>query len=51
MIDDVDDGVANFAQVVRQEIAGHADGDARGAVDQKVGELAGQDGGLFAGSS
>ncbi len=43
MIDDVRDGVADLAQVVRQEIAGHAHGDAGRAVHQQVGELGRQD--------
>ena len=36
-------GVADFAEVVRRNVGGHADGDAVGAVDQQVGEPAGQD--------
>ena len=43
---ELDDGVADFAEVVRRDAGGHADGDALAAVDQQVGELAGQDGGL-----
>ena len=48
VVDHLDDRVADFAQVVRQQIARHADGDAGRAVDQQVGELAGQDGRLHA---
>ena len=35
--------VAHFAQVVRRDVGGHADGDAVGAVDEQVRELARQD--------
>ena len=37
----------DLPQVVRRDVGGHADGDARGAVDQQVGEPARQDGGLL----
>ena len=39
----------NFAEIVRRDIGGHADGDAAGAVDEEVGNARGEDGGLFAG--
>src|SRR4030095_2203877 len=48
VIDDLDDGVADFAEVVGQQVARHADGDAGGAVHQEVGELGGEDGRLGA---
>ena len=38
-----DEAVADLAQVVRRNVGGHADGDAVGAVDEQVGELARQD--------
>ena len=38
------DAVGNLAEVVRRDVGGHADGDARGAVDQQVGEPGRQDG-------
>ena len=43
VVDQPDEAVADFAQVVRRDLGGHADRDAVGAVDQQVGELAGQD--------
>ena len=33
-------GVDHFAEIVRRDVGRHADGDAAGAVDQKVGEFA-----------
>ncbi|MCY1225860.1 hypothetical protein D9M72_380700 [compost metagenome] len=39
--------VGNLAEVVRRNVRGHADGDARGAVDQQVGEAGRQDGGFL----
>ena len=38
------DAVGHLAQVVRRDVGGHADGDARGAVDQQVREPRRQDG-------
>jgi hypothetical protein len=35
--------IHDLAQVVRRDVGRHADGDARGAVDEEVGELGGQD--------
>ncbi len=49
IVDHLDDRVADLAQVVRQQVARHADGDAGRAVDQQIGELARQDGRLHAG--
>src|SRR5688572_12863771 len=46
LVDHADDRVADFAQVVRQQVARHAHRDARRAVHEQVGELAGQDGRL-----
>ena len=43
VVDDLDEGVADLAEVVRRDVGGHADGDAVAAVDEEVGELAGQD--------
>ena len=43
VVDVGDQGVADLAQVVRRDRGRHADGDAARAVDQQVGELAGQD--------
>ena len=39
--------VSHFAQVVRRDVGGHADGDAGGTVDQQVREAAGQYGRLL----
>ena len=41
--------LAEFAQVVRRDIGGHAHGDARGTVEQEVGHLGGQNRGLLKG--
>ncbi len=49
VVDDGGDGVADLAEVVRGEAGGHAHGDAEAAVDQQIGEFAGQDAGLVAG--
>ena len=43
VVDETDEAVADLAQVVRRDFGGHADGDAVGAVDEQVGELARQD--------
>ena len=43
-------GVADLVQVVGRDVGGHAHGDARGAVDQEVGETGGQHQGLFHGA-
>ena len=43
VVDIGDQGVADLAEVVGRDRGRHADGDAAGAVDQQVGELAGQD--------
>ena len=40
------DGVAEFGEVVRRDVRRHADGDARGAVEEEVRDLGGQDGGF-----
>ena len=36
IVDQRDAGVDHFAQIVRRDVGGHADGDAAGAVDQKI---------------
>ena len=41
------DATREFAQVVRRDARGHADGDAFGSVGQQVGETGGQDGGFL----
>ena len=43
VVDEHARGLDGLAQVVRRDVCGHADGDARGAVDQQVGEARGQD--------
>ena len=45
-IDEGDAGVDDFGEVVRRDVGGHADGDARAAIDQQVGDPGGQDGGF-----
>ena len=40
---------ADFLEIVRRDIRGHADGDPRNAVDQQVGKLRGEDGRFVAG--
>ena len=47
VVDHRDGGVDGLAQVVGRHVGGHAHGDALGAVDQQVGEAAGQDLGLL----
>ncbi len=42
IVDVGDRGVDHLAQVVRRDVGGHADRDARGAVDEQVGEARGQ---------
>ena len=39
IVEQRDDAAADFAEVVRRDAGGHADGDAAGAVDQQVREL------------
>ncbi len=46
VVDDLDDGSADLAQVVRRDVRRHADRDAVGTVDEEVGELARQYQGL-----
>ena len=48
VVDQVDDAIANLAQVVRRDVGGHADGDARRAVEQQIGQARWQHGWLFA---
>jgi hypothetical protein len=43
MIQEVDDPVADLAQIVGRDVGGHADGDARAPIDQEVGEFRRQD--------
>jgi len=40
-------GVYDFAKVVRRNVGGHADGDAAGAVDEKIGNARGEDNGFL----
>ena len=49
MVDHGDDAVDHLAHVVRRDVRRHADGDARRAVDQQVGERRRQDRRLFGG--
>ena len=49
VVDQVDGGVDDLAQVVGRDVGGHADRDALAAVDQQVGEAGGQDDGLLVG--
>ena len=42
MLDEIDLGVADFAQVVRRNVGRHADRDARGAVEHQVRQPGGQ---------
>ena len=48
-VDEEDERVANFVQVVRRDVGGHAHGDARRAVEQQVGQAGGQHIGLHEG--
>ncbi len=43
LVDQADDAIADFGEVVRRDFGGHADGDAVGAIDEEVRELGGQD--------
>ena len=43
VVDEGDRGVDDLAEVVRRDVGGHADGDARGAVDEQVRQLGRQD--------
>ena len=43
VVDEVDRGVDDLAEVVRRDVGGHADGDALAAVDEQVGEPRRQD--------
>ena len=45
----VDEAVAEFAQVVRRDVGGHAHGDALGAIEEQVGQLGGEDARLHRG--
>ena len=47
--DEVDEAVAELAEVVGGDVGGHAHGDALGAVEEEVGELGGEDAGLLGG--
>ena len=49
LVDQQDGGVDDFAQIVRRNVGGHADGDAAGAVDQQIRNARRKDEGLFAG--
>ena len=42
VVDQVGDGVDQLAQIVRRDVGRHADGDARRAVEQQVGQARGQ---------
>src|SRR5579883_521022 len=41
-VDDLDGGITDFAQIMRRDVGSHAYGDAVGAVDQQIRELARQ---------
>ena len=43
VVEERDQGLADFLEVVRRDVRRHPDGDPRRAVDQQVGELRGQD--------
>ncbi len=43
------DAVNDFAQIVRRNVRGHADGDARAAIDEQIGKRGGENG-RFGGS-
>ena len=47
VVQHADAGADDLPQVVGRDVGGHAHGDAAGAVDQEVGEAAGQDPGLL----
>ena len=49
LLDQKNGGIHDFAQVVRRNVGGHADGDAAGAVDQKIRNARGENDRLFAG--
>ena len=51
IVDQRDAGVDDFAEIVRRDVGGHADGDAAGAVDQQVWEFRRQDRRLLSVSS
>ena len=48
LFDQEDRGVNDFAQVVRRDVGGHADGDTAGAVDKKIRNPRRKNDGLFA---
>ena len=48
LFDQQNGGFDDFAQVVRRDVGGHADGDAARAVDQQIRNARGQDDGFFA---
>ena len=50
VVDEGDRGVDDLAEVVRRDVGGHADGDARRAVDEQVRELGRQDRRLLLGA-
>src|SRR5206468_2436907 len=50
VFDQLEKGRADLAEVVGRDVGGHPDGDARRAVHQEVGDLAGEDDGFFAGA-
>ena len=49
LFDQQDGGIDNFAQVVRRNVGGHADGDTAGAVDEQIRDSRRKNNGLFAG--
>ncbi len=49
LFDQQNGGIHDFAQVVRRDVGGHADGDAAGAVDQEIRNARGENDRLFAG--
>ena len=44
VLEHVDQRVADFAEIMRRDVGGHADGNPRRAVDQQVGDVGRQDG-------
>ena len=49
ILDDLNRGIHNLRQIVRRNVGGHADRNAAGAVDEKIGNAGGQHGGLECG--
>src|SRR5260221_7096423 len=49
LFDEQHGGVDDFAEIVRRDVRGHADGDAAGAIDEQVGNARREHEGFFAG--